>query len=80
MKARPEIDLAHRSLRILAVAKYLDMIWYRVDVDHVNEYVLDCLHAINNVLKNVNIPATEAEWRAESELLGRFLLKSMERL
>jgi hypothetical protein len=34
------------TLRILAGAKYLDMIWHRVDVDHVNEYVLDCLHAI----------------------------------
>jgi hypothetical protein len=46
MKQRPVIALAHRSLlrlmitlRILDGAKYLDMIWYRVDVD---EYVLDC--------------------------------------
>jgi DDE superfamily endonuclease len=63
------------TLRILAGAKYLDMIWYRVDVDHVNEYVLDCLHAINNVLNNINIPATEAEWRAESELFREVLVK-----
>jgi hypothetical protein len=43
----PEMRLV-TTLRILAVAKYLDMIWYRVDVDHVNEYVLDYLHAITD--------------------------------
>jgi DDE superfamily endonuclease len=63
------------TLRILAGAKYFDMIWYRFDVDHVNEYVLDCLHAINSVLNNINIPATEAEWRAESEQFREVLVK-----
>ena len=36
---------------------------------------MDCLHAINNVLNNINIPATETEWRAESELFRKVLVK-----
>ena len=55
------------TLRILAGAKYLDMIWYRVSVDHVSEYVHDCLLAINSVINNINVPTTNAEWIAESE-------------
>lgn len=55
------------TLRILAGAKYLDMIWYRVSVDHVHEYVIDCLRAINSVVDNIKVPVTDAEWRAESE-------------
>jgi DDE superfamily endonuclease len=55
------------TLRILAGAKYLDMIWYRVSVDHVQGYVHDCLLAINSVVNNINVPTTEAEWRLESE-------------
>ena len=37
----PELRLMV-TLRKLAGAKYLDMIWYRVSVDHVHEYVEDC--------------------------------------
>lgn len=55
------------TLRILAGAKYLDMIWYRVSVDHVQTYVHDCLFAINSVIDNIKVPATDAEWKAESE-------------
>ena len=62
----PELRLMI-TLRILAGAKYLDMIWYRVDVDHVNEIVLDCVHAINSTLNNINTPATETEWIFETE-------------
>ena len=55
------------TLRILAGAKYLDMIWYRVSVDHVQGYVHDCLLAINSVIDNIKVPSTDAEWRVESE-------------
>ena len=54
-------------LRILAGAKHLDMIWYLVSVDHVQEYVVDCLKAINSAVDNINVPKTDAEWRLESE-------------
>ena len=62
----PELRLMI-TLRILAGAKYLDMIWYRVSVDHVHEYVRDCLLAINSAVDNIKIPCTDAEWRNESE-------------
>ena len=62
----PEIRLM-LTLRVLAGAKYLDMIWYRVSVDHVHEYVLDCLTAINSAIDNIKIPSTDSEWRIESE-------------
>ena len=62
----PELRLM-MTLRILAGAKYLDMIWYRVSVDHVNEYVIDCLLAINSTIDNIRIPSSDAEWREESE-------------
>jgi hypothetical protein len=39
------------TLRILAGAKYLDMISYRVNVDYVSA-----------VINNINIPATDSEW------------------
>ena len=55
------------TLRILAGAKYLDMIWYRVSVDHVRTYVQDCLLAINSTIDNINMPSSEVEWRIESE-------------
>ena len=55
------------TLRILAGAKYLDMIWYRVSVDHVRTYVDDCLMAINSKIDNIKMPTTDNEWRAESE-------------
>lgn len=63
------------TLRMLAGAKYLDMIWYRVSVDHVREYVHDCLLAINSVIDNIKMPATDAEWRAESEKFREVLRK-----
>ena len=62
----PELRLMI-TLRILAGAKHLDMIWYRVSVDHVQEYVVDCQKAINSAVDNINIPKTDAGWRLESE-------------
>ena len=62
----PELRLMI-TLRILAGANHLDMIWYRVSVDHVQEYVVDCLKAINSAVDNINVPKTDAEWRLESE-------------
>lgn len=62
------------TLRILAGAKYLDMIWYRVSVDHVGTYVHDCLMAINSTIDNIKIPETDSEWRAESEKFREVLL------
>ena len=62
----PEIRLMI-TLRILAGAKYLDMIWFRISVDHVRSYVHDCLLAINSVLDNINVPTTDAGWRVEAE-------------
>jgi hypothetical protein len=55
------------TFRILAGAKYLDMIWYRVSVDHVRTYVEDCLMAINSTVDNIKMPTTDSEWRVESE-------------
>jgi hypothetical protein len=55
------------TLRILAGAKYLDMIWYRVSVDNVQGYVHDCLLAVTSVLHDIIVPQTDPEWRMESE-------------
>jgi hypothetical protein len=55
------------TLRILAGAKYLDMIWYRVSVGHERTLVDDCLMAINSEIDNIKMPATDTEWRVESE-------------
>ena len=62
----PELRLMI-TLRILAGAKHLDIIWYRVSVDHVQEYVVDCLKAIKSAVDNINVLKTDAEWRLESE-------------
>ena len=56
----PEILLA-MTLRLLAGANYLDLIWYQVSVDHVWEYVTPVLVAIHNTINNVTLPSTEAE-------------------
>ena len=60
----PELRLMI-TLRILAGAKYLDMIWYRVNVDHVSEIVIDCARAINAAVNNIKIPSNEADWKIE---------------
>jgi hypothetical protein len=70
----PELRLLN-TLRTLAGAKYLDMIWYRVHVDHVHELVMDCVNAINSTLQNIGIPATEAEWLHETEQFREVLQK-----
>ena len=62
----PEIRLM-MALRVLAGERYLDMIWYRVSVDHIHVYVLDCLTAIYSVVDNIRIPSNDSEWRIESE-------------
>ena len=56
----PELRLA-MALRLLAGAQYLDMIWYRVDVDHAWEYVEPVLEAIHLVVDNVKLPYSEED-------------------
>ena len=56
------------TLRILAGAKYLDMIWYRVDVDHVSDLVHDTCKAINSKINNIKTPSNEDAWIEESNL------------
>jgi hypothetical protein len=70
----PELRLMI-TLRILAGAKYLDMIWYRGDVDHVNEIVIDCARAINAAINNIKIPSNETEWKLESNTFVKTLRK-----
>ena len=73
----PELRLM-MTLRILAGAKYLNTIWYRVSVDHVHEYVRDCLLAINSAVDNIKIPCTDGEWRKESEKFRTVLTEKHE--
>lgn len=70
----PELRLMI-TLRILAGAKYLDMIWYRVNVDHVSEIVIDCARAINSTVKNIQIPLNETDWKLESDNFREVLRK-----
>lgn len=49
------------SLRILAGASYLDMIWYKVSVSHVMQYVLRVCIVINTHINNINFPSTNNE-------------------
>ena len=53
------------TLRMMAGAMYLDMVWYRVAVNHVNEYMMEIVEAMNSCayLDNINLPKTEAEVR-----------------
>jgi hypothetical protein len=52
----PELRVAI-TLRILAGAQYLDMIWYNVSVDNVRDSVVTpVLLAINSTLDNINLP------------------------
>lgn len=51
----PRIRL-HITLRILAGASYLDLVWYEVCVDHIMDIVIDCCNAINHVLTNLSLP------------------------
>ena len=44
------------TLRILAGASYLDMVWYEVNINHVNEIVIDMSKKIDIVLDNINFP------------------------
>ena len=39
-------------------------------MDHVHEYVIDCLLAINSVVDNIKVPGSDAEWRVESGSMG----------
>ena len=53
------------TLRILAGASYLDMIWYRVSVKHVfDAIVFPTLVAICQCLPPIHFPKTETECRA----------------
>ena len=54
----PELQLA-MTCRALAGASYLDLIWYKVDVDSVWVYIDRVLRAIKTRVKNVSLPYTE---------------------
>ena len=43
------------TLRILAGASYLDMVWYEVNVEHVNELVTAMARKIDDILDNISI-------------------------
>jgi hypothetical protein len=55
------------TLRILSGATYLDMIWYGVNVDHVQEMVLSIVAKLDLILDNIQLPQTAADW----EVLAR---------
>lgn len=50
------------TLRVFSGAAYLDMIWYGVNVDHVQELVLDTATKLDATLDNIRLPSTENEW------------------
>lgn len=50
------------TLRVLAGASYLDMIWYNVSVNHVMALVTSVSKVINQSLKNISLPG----WKDES--------------
>ena len=50
------------TLRMLSGASYLDMIWYKVDVDSVTRIFKFCVSLINKVDKQINMPTTESDW------------------
>ena len=60
---------------MLAGAKYLDMIWYRVDIDHASDLVFDTCKAINCKVNNIKIPATEDAWIEESNLFQEYMIR-----
>ena len=37
------------TMRMLAGASYLDMIWYEIDIDHVHELFVDTLYKLNQL-------------------------------
>jgi hypothetical protein len=51
------------TLRILAGAKYLDMVWYGISVNHVPTYVMEIVDAMNkcSYLDNIKLPSTPEE-------------------
>ena len=51
------------TLRVLAGASYLDMIWYSVSVNHVMDIVVRTCELINTHLNNISFPA----WQNEDE-------------
>ena len=55
----PELKLLI-TLRVLAGASYLDMIWYSVSVNHVIALVVDACVAIHRHIDNIKMPTTEA--------------------
>lgn len=57
------------TLRILAGASYLDMIWYQVSVTHINDSILyPTLRAIDRNVSNINFPFTEGDCRKAEQL------------
>jgi hypothetical protein len=69
----PELRLA-MTMRMLAGAQYLDLIWYRVNINHVWHYIDPVLAAIHRMVDNVKLPYTvealdelTAEWSSISQ-------------
>jgi hypothetical protein len=56
----PEMKLA-LTLRILAGASYLDLIWYQINIDHLWHHVEPVLIAIHRLVNNVKLPYTDQE-------------------
>lgn len=51
------------TLRMLAGASYLDMIWFKVCIDHVTKYVVKVCKVINNLIGNIEFPNSEIKLR-----------------
>lgn len=49
------------TLRLLAGASYLDLIWYEVSIDHVMDYILPILMTINACFNNICLPKSIAD-------------------
>jgi hypothetical protein len=55
------------TLRLLAGASYLDMIWYGVSLESVHSIFISTLELINKVESNIKMPTTDDEWNDLSE-------------
>lgn len=64
------------TLRLLAGASYLDMIWYGIGLESVHPMFVTTLDRLNRVLDNVRIPDTNEKWAALAE---RWSIKMMEK-
>jgi hypothetical protein len=61
---------------MVAGASYLDMIWYGVNVDHVQELLIDMLYKVDVVLDNIRLPQSIGEWEQLAKNWARIPIKS----